>query len=524
MSTMPKLEKTPQGMTLLVGGKPWLARGGELHNSSASSPEYMEHRVWPVLRKLNMNTVLLPICWELLEPEEGKFDFSLVDTLILQARREKVRLVPLWFGLWKNGISTYVPSWVKVDQKRFFRVRDPWGMPLNIVSPSCEEAVKADAKAFAALMAHIREFDGEEHTVIMMQVENEIGILGSPNDFSAAAQKAFQAPVPQKVAEEFGVSGTWEEAFGEDAAEFFMAWTYGNAVQVIASAGKAEYSLPMYINAWLDQFPRIPGKYPCGGPVAKNHRMWRLAAPVIDIHSPDIYVDDYYRVCDEFAVNGNPLFIPEVRNTQDAVPFLFYALGKHHAMGFSPFAIEDVYGSLDNLGEELPPEPLCLGPSPLQGARNAGPLLSRAYALVAGMEEPLQKAFAENRTYAFLEYGEKGTVLPLKNCDLLITYNGYQAWLQESAPPREEGDPVAGGFIVEDGDTLYITAVCCTIKILPKKGRRELLDVLIKEEGCFVDGQWTRGRVLNGDEGYSIRFRGVPETQKITLYTVSPEE
>src|SRR5687767_2817874 len=115
---IPHLRKKGAATQLILCGKPFLIRGGELGNSSASSLEFIKP-VWEKLVKLNVNTVLIPFYWELIEPEEGKFDFSLVDGLIQEARRNNLKLVPLWFGVWKNSMSSYVPAWVKKDRKRF---------------------------------------------------------------------------------------------------------------------------------------------------------------------------------------------------------------------------------------------------------------------------------------------------------------------------------------------------------------------------------------------------------------------
>ena len=208
---LPCLEKTDGRWPLTVDGRPMLLFSGELHNSSASSAEYMDEQVWPYLRPLHMNAVILPVYWQLLEPREGEFDFSLVDALIGQARREGVRLVLLWFGLWKNGESTYAPDWVKLDQERFFWARDSHSQAIFTISPFCEEAVSADARAFARLMRHIRETDQAEQTVVMIQLENEIGTLGIERDYSEAAQRVYEAEVPAVMP---GARGAWAASYG----------------------------------------------------------------------------------------------------------------------------------------------------------------------------------------------------------------------------------------------------------------------------------------------------------------------
>ncbi|HKP11717.1 MAG TPA: beta-galactosidase, partial [Blastocatellia bacterium] len=174
--TLPHLRKRGAATQLVVDGKPFLILGGELGNSSSSSLEYMRP-IWQKLVALHLNTVLVPVYWELIEPTEGHFDFSLVDGLIKEARAHQLRLVPLWFGSWKNSMSCYAPAWVKTDPKRFPRSQDKTGRGMEILSPFSEENVEADARAFAAFMRHLREVDGQDHTVIMVQVENEIGMI-----------------------------------------------------------------------------------------------------------------------------------------------------------------------------------------------------------------------------------------------------------------------------------------------------------------------------------------------------------
>jgi len=113
-----------------VDGKPFLALAGELLNSSATSVEYMK-AVWPKLAEAKLNTVLAGVSWNQIEPQEGKFDFRVLDGVIEGARAHNLRLVLLWFGTWKNGLSSYPPDWVKKDFERFPRAQmvgdnTPW--------------------------------------------------------------------------------------------------------------------------------------------------------------------------------------------------------------------------------------------------------------------------------------------------------------------------------------------------------------------------------------------------------------
>jgi len=502
MKNIPQLKSNGKHTLLYVDGKPFTMLSGEIHNSSSSSAKYMEEIVWPSLRPLNMNSVILPVYWENIEPVEGSLDFSLVDEIILQARRENTRLVLLWFGLWKNGGSTYIPNWVKLDTDRFFRVLDMSGRPTNTVSPLCAAAVEADAKVFRALMAHLREFDSEEATVIMIQVENEIGVLGPPRDFSPAAEASFSGNIPGNMVKRFGKSGTWEQAFGAYACEYFMAYHYARAVEAIILEGKAEYPLPMYVNAWLDQFPRIPGEFPSGGPVAKVADIWKLNAPSVEAYAPDIYVDYFRDVCDDFAaIEDNPLLIPETRATQDTVPFLLYTIGKHNAVCFAPFGIEDLcLGGTGGLSPELS-KILNISPTAFRCDVNARDNIAYAYKTVGNMQELIQSAHENGKIRGFLQYNDSGAMFDFDGLLVKVTYNGMSRF--GMGMPKATGAPLAGGMIIEIGEMEFIIAgVECRVEFLPKIGENAVIDTLEKEDGTFENGKWLPMRVLNGDEGY----------------------
>src|SRR3982751_607396 len=168
-SSLPHLEKRDHITQLIVNEKPFLILGGELHNSSTSGFAYMQP-IWEQMKRKNLNTVIAPVYWELIEPQEGKFDFSLVDSMIYGARKQNLHLVILWFASWKNGYSMYAPEWVKTDTERFPRVKNKKGEFSVVLSALSEASMKADAKAFKTLMQHIRLVDEKYQTVIMAQI------------------------------------------------------------------------------------------------------------------------------------------------------------------------------------------------------------------------------------------------------------------------------------------------------------------------------------------------------------------
>jgi hypothetical protein len=361
--SIPHLRRQGSTVQLIVDGKPFVMLAGELHNSSASSLPYMQG-VWPKLKALNLNTVLATLSWELVEPEEGKFDFSLVDGLIQQARQNDMKLVFLWFGSWKNGVSSYVPAWVKKDTHRFPCAQGSSNRNTkDIITPLSEANMQADARAFAAVMRRIREIDSTRHTVLMVQVENEVGIKPELRDLSALGDETFAKQVPAELMQYltahkdtlvpemkatwertgFKTSGAWREVFGDGGPtdEIFSTWYYARYINAVAKAGKAEYAIPMYANAWLRGSGKL-GTYPTGGPLAHVMDIWRAAGSDIDLYAPDIYLPDFKAICAEYTQSGNPLLIPEAQTDDAAVARAFWAIAQHNALCFAPFGIDHV--------------------------------------------------------------------------------------------------------------------------------------------------------------------------------------
>jgi beta-galactosidase GanA len=476
---------------LIVNGEPFIALGGEVHNSSASSLAYME-RVWDRLVELRLNTAIVPVYWELVEPEEGRYDFELLDGIVEGARAHGMKLVPLWFGTWKNADSTYAPAWVKTDLTRFFRAQGRTGATLRTISSLCDEACRADARAFAAVMKHVREIDEDRQTVVLVQVENETGILGTPRDFGPASESAFAGSVPTELTRHLAdhplvpemeaiwrargqrPAGTWTEVFGQAADEVFMAWHVAKYVGRVTALGKAEYPIPMYANCWLvgsDGEP--PGTYPSGGPVSRMMDVWRAAAPDVDLYAPDIYRPDFDHVCRQYARSHNPLFIPEARKGPEAAANVFYALGQHDAVGFAPFAIED-----------------CEPSHPI----------ARSYELLG----PMLPLIARHQG--------KGTMIGIYQGPLDVQHHELGAFRLRVRlhRPRKDGELPAGGLVILLApDELLVVGFGFSVDLLPVHGNAERVDWLCIEEGVYESGRWKPGRRLNGDE-LGIDMPGAP--------------
>lgn len=518
--SIPQLRRQGTAMQLVVDGTPFLVLGGELGNSSASSAEYLRS-VWPVLRVMRLNTMLAPVYWERMEPREGQLDFALVDSLLAGARRNEMRLVLLWFGSWKNSMSTYAPEWVKTDPRRFPRARGSDGA-LDILSPFGAAARDADARAFAALMRHLREVDGRRHTVLMVQVENEIGMIPEPRDHAPAANAAWAGPVPPELMawlrldratlapevhalwEAHGTrsSGSWAEVFGAgpEAEEVFMAWHFGRWVEHVTAAGKAEYPLPMFVNAALPRPDTPPGRYPSAGPLPHLIDVWRAAAPSIDLLAPDIYFPSFAEWAGRYTRPENPLFIPEATlNPQSAVNAL-YAMSAHDAIGFSPFSIENAdsatvralaqsYGLLRQLAPVV--------------------LAHQGRGTMVGVIPPV--AFDGT-------VDESPREVRLGGYTLTVTFK--DPWVRPvpgaSVPPR-------GGLIVALGPDEYLVAGSGLVVTFAPTGPGDpVAGILSIQEGRYEDGRWVGGRWLNGDQSHQGRhLRIAPgqfEIQRVRLY------
>lgn len=501
----PHLQPNGEATQLMVDGAPYIALAGELHNSSPSSPAYMAP-IWDRLAKAGVHTVIGAASWELVEPDQGRYDFTAVDDQIRQARAHGMRLVLIWFGAYKNAESSYAPSWVRRDQARFPRAqRDPNVKPTGIaamlkgpvLSVFDPALMQADARAFAALMRHVRQVDPDQ-TVIMVQVENETGILGDSRDRSAPAQAAWGQQVPSQLMRYlsahraqlrphllqiwgrngFRQTGTWAEVFGTDSAadEVFMAWGFGRYVDGVAKAGAAEYALPMYANAWLGPKPGalIPGQYPSGGPVAQMMDVWKAAAPSLSLLAPDIYVSEFENVLAEYQRADNPIFVPEARFDAGN---LFLAIGQHAAIGFSPFGVED-------------------------GAENDE--VFQAYRALDGMTGLIAQAQSQGKIRGFkLAIGEKKQIA-LGGYDIAIT-GSRGAGAGAFGPGTGSSDQAKRqgyGLVINSGKDEFLIVGRAIAPAFSAPGAQVEIDSA--QEGVFQDGRWVPGRTLNGDERFFL--------------------
>ena len=521
--SLPHLRPQGSSTQLIVDGKPFLMLAGEVHNSSSSSLAYME-TVWPLLKSLHCNTALVPVSWELIEPEDGRFDFDLVDGLILAARHQGLRLGLLWFGTWKNTYSSYTPGWVKTDLERFPRAQAQAGVNTGAITCLSEEACAADARAFAALLRRVREIDDDDRTVLMVQVENEVGLLGSARDHSPPADAAFEHPVPEDLiayldghraslhpalasswqTAGWWTEGTWVDVFGADADEVFMAWHIARFVEKVAAAGKAEYPLPLFANAWLVQHAQEKaGQYPSGGPVSRMIDVWRCAAPTISLLAPDIYIQDFRGVCADYTRSGNSLLIPEARRDESAAAHAFYAIGQHDAIGFAPFGIESI-------GKTAAPTIAGAAADDSFTMKTAadGTLLANSYRLLSDMSPVIAAHQGSGSMIGILQDTGDPQEITLGCCRMLIR---FRRPLQAARPP-------AGGLVIALSPDEYLAAgFGFSLEFLPPISDTSHVDFLELWEGDYREGKWVPGRRLNGDE-YSLRLGDEPGVRRARVY------
>jgi beta-galactosidase GanA len=507
----------------VVGGQPFFALGGQVHNSSAYNARALEAG-WNALRLLHANTAEVPVYWEQVEPSEGVFDFSAVDAVLAGAREHGLKLILLWYATWKNGMMKYAPAWVKSAPDRFKRVRLATGEGLTVLSPHCAATLEADRRAFSALLEHLRLADGNspQPAVIAVQVENEPGMLGSDRDYGPEAELAFHGPVPADLVDILQLAprsalygfwhaagqkkqGAWPEMFGPAAAELFSAWHTAQFIDAVAAGGKAAYALPMYVNAWLGDYTwRAPGlTYPAGGPARNVLDIWRWAAPHIDLVAPDNYhrnPQHYCQACADYTRRDNTLFIPESGLDQSNARNLFYALADYNAIGYAVFGVESL------LADDGQPRP------------EAQPLIQSFHAVAAALPLILRYQGTgqihavvqeENQLEQYLDLGET-MGLAVFSPDRPDVFRDYH---HPAPPPGERGR----GLVFQAGPAEFYL-VGSNYRLLTKKKKSaaqpfwpawqaaeyywgRLSNYQRVEEGHFdAAGHWVVDRQRNGDE------------------------
>lgn len=523
---LPQLVAKDGRHALMVDGAPFVVLGAQAHNSS-NYPDALK-QVWPAVKDMHANTLEIPVAWEQIEPVEGKFDFSYVDTLLAQARQNKVRLVLLWFGTWKNTNPQYTPSWVKFDNQRFPRMVGEDGKLSYCLSPFGEQTLAADKKAFVALMSHIKKVDQAHRTVIMMQVENEVGTYGLARDFGPKAQAAFKQDVPAAVLARkkspvaLAEKGSWAEVYGDYAAQYFHSYAIASYIEEIAKAGRAVYDLPMYVNNALRDpvEPMAPWKsnFASGGPTFDVIDIYKAAAPHIDFAGPDVYSPEskkFAATMDYFQRPDNALMVPEISNAAQYVRYTYLVLGRG-AIGYAPFGID--YADYSNF--------------PL-GSKRTDKAMVEPFAKIYAAFRPMERQWAQwafdGRTYGVAESDERTPqTVAMKNWVATVSFREWQfgekAWYPGMTDlPANTDTPNGGVAFAQTGPNEFIIVGQHARVKIGAAGENEGKGSMFArvEEGYFNPaGKWIMQRNWNGDQtDYGLNLTGKPVVLKVTMGT-----
>jgi len=517
---IPELVQKNGKFALMVDGAPFLILGGQANNSS--NYEAALPKVWPAIKDMHANTLTMPVAWEQIEPVEGKFDFSFVDTLVAQARENNVRLVILWFATWKNTGPAYAPTWVKTDNKRFPRLTNKDGTTSYSLSPLYDTTREADKKAYVELVKHIKAIDGEQHTVIMLQPENEVGVYGPARDYSKKADALMAKPVPAALLKKYNKAGDWNAVFGKDADEYFHAWSIATYIDDIVAAGDAVYPLPTYVNAALKD-PLNPdqpaGSYASGGPVYSVIDVWKAAAPHIEFLAPDLYTpasQSYEKTLELYARKDNPLYVAESGNKPIYARYIFSVLGRQ-GIGFDPFGFD--YTGYSNY--------------PLGSTKTDIEMVSpfaTVYKLFGGMDREWAKLSYDSQVWGVSEPDDHSDqTLDLgSKWNATVSYREWQFGLRKWDADNKNGFPEgseipSGGIAVAKLNDNEFLVAGLNARITFGAGKENaqkgmLLDRV--EEGHFENGKWVFERMWNGDQtDYGLNFTGQPVILKVRLAT-----
>jgi beta-galactosidase GanA len=506
---LPRLVQKDGRYALMVDGAPFLILGAQANNSSAW-PAVLP-KVWSAIEYLHANTLEIPIYWEQFEPQPGQFDYMVIDRILAQVREHRVRLVLLWFGTWKNGSQHYMPEWMKLQPERYSHLIDKNGRPVDSPSPYAEASLEADIRAFTAFMRHLKAAD-PQRTVVMVQVENEPGTWGTLRDYSPAAEKLFHSPVPAGIIkamnkEASAPSANWEEVFGPEAEVSFHAWSVASYIQQVAAAGKAVYPLPLYANAALRDpiKPGAPGTYESGGPTDNVIPIYKVAAPAIDMVSPDIYMSDtaqYLKVLELYRRDDNPLFVPETSGSANVARFFFSALGLQ-AVGFSPFGLDYTRTRFFQARPGSTPEEF-LEPT----AQN--------YKLIGPMMRDIARLNFEGKLQAVAEEkGKPAQTLQFGSWNATVSYGAVR-----NGPAKGNAEPNGRVLVAQLKDNQFLLAgYFCRVDFQPKDPdkRRQFLKV---EEGTYENGAFKFIRILNGDQtDWGLNFGSEPIVLRVAVAT-----
>lgn len=395
-------------------GQPMLLLGLQAHNSSTGTD--MIKKTIHAVSLYGGNLLEAPVYWNKIEIEQDIYDMTLVKDLIDETREAGLKLIILWFAASKNGHPNYTPDYIKLNPQLYRIALGPDKAPVPSLSPHCHATLERDKKAFEKLIGFIREYDNKEHTVMAVQVENEMGYANTDRDYSLLAQEDYDKPVPEEIRdvilddtgldnseskdnglenkrqedsgqensgqmsgipvnikqEENGPknsrfqmedlqgvgNSTWRGCFGRHAHEAFSSWYHARYINEIAKAGKKIYDIPMIANVMIGEqgYEETGRCYNGGSAVGRMLDIWKKGAPDLDLICPDMYEQvksNYSRICSRYSRPDNALFIPESEVSGEANAMnAIMAVADYKAIGLCCFGAESALNPDGTLLEE----------------------------------------------------------------------------------------------------------------------------------------------------------------------------
>lgn len=519
MNNLPKIEKVNDGFCFMINNCPYIMLAGEVHNSACTSRTYMD-TVWEKAKSIHCNTVLTPVYWEVIEPKEKVYDFSSVEWLVEDARKHDLKLVLLWFGSWKNGHSTYVPEWIKTDLVRFPRVENEYGMKTKTLSMFGSDIFSVEAETLQKLMSFIEKYDCNEQTVIAMQIENEVGVLGTRRDYSQKATEIYNKEIPEifendilpkdkiKCSEFCGQKRSWQAVFKEKADEIFMSWNYASYIDELAKKGKEIYNIPMFTNAWLkENEDEEPGFYPCGGPVQSMVEIWKKTTKYLDLVCPDIYTFKFEQTAAKYARKDNPLMVPETRRDKWAPSNLYAAIGTYNALCYAPFGLESVGEDKSYITQIIHTDSNDKNVS----SKLVEEYLSDSYKMFGNMQSIITQYYGTQKMIGFVQ--NEGSMCKH------IRLGKYRIKIEYYHKIGDDNTFIpAAGIIIQEAEEKLIFLGYGYRAYLETTNTGKQLDFLSLEKGVYEDNaNWVKHMDLNGDEQH-IRMEEKPTILKAVFY------